>query len=274
MNRRFDTQHEKDKFVTDYFECMNKKPLREGDHSVRLLSDFFNRQPSRDDITQFMNVARQAADKEESTYLNLRSLETAWLRVFYGKDKEECKDKHDKDRLRVAHHESGHAVIQAVQSGASSINWVSIQPCDSSAGRVCVERLKEKTEEQLLKEINMLLAGGLVEQYLEFVLDGKSFICSSDAIFDFLSRGWNQSDIHMIIKLTEELLGGLLEDQDILNYDDRVHEVISKQYVKAAHLVESHVPEIKAVAQELLKEKVISGKRVKEIIEQVQASKK
>lgn len=295
--RRFKNKEEKFQFVKHHFHHLQVK-TDANEMCVDLLAQS---NYSRLQLARFMHIAQDAAVKESCDAIKLVHLEKAFGEIEYGKT-----DKKSLNLCQIAYHEAGHAVINALYDTGRITLFASINPNEQSLGYVYhAPTTNSTTEDQQCNYVNMLLAGGITEQV--FGLPYRfEFDTEENIIRDFRSRGTGSdssaamSTVEQLIKnksqtdasnclvpLSKDLLLDLtVEDNFISMYNQcqKTHmnqetflqskvNLMKARYMETIELVRKHQEEITAVAQELLQEKVISGKRIKEIIDRVQQTK-
>lgn len=266
--RPFKNKKEKSQFVQHQFYHMQVKT----DIDEIWIDLLTHNSYSRVQLTTFMHIAQQFALEQKSDLIKLVHLEKAFGEIEFGKIDTVLY----RDACKTAHHEAGHAVINHIYDTGESNAWVSAQFYKGifGYGYIMIDE-DYPTDDQLRNQVKMLLAGGITEQV--FGLPKKIEFDTQDAILrDFKSRGTSQDyvmAIAIIKKLAknDQVCGQTNSDNQILTENE--FQMMLDLYAATTLGVQNLQKEIGAVAQELLQEKVISGKRVKEIIDQVQLSK-
>lgn len=298
-NRAFKNKDEKREFIAHDFKHMQVST----DMNNELIEALTQSDYSRQQLYKFMYIAKQVAMNKGTEIIELPPLERA-CRIIELKTTVIA---HNENSCTTSHHEAAHAVISATQDAGMRLFWASIQPDDRTFGRVRWYRTvkyEEQIDDQRRNEMTMLFAGGVQEQHLE----GYAFNNDTEAFHDFLSRGNVRSDLagakkqaeklaeieakqnrsNCLISLSHSLAQDLTISDDFFttyaqctnihcNKDVLAHhqsEILKKQYCVAVQDVKALQPIISAVAKELFEKKVISGKRIKEIIQETEASKK
>lgn len=132
------------------------------------------------DLANLCNEAALFASRRRGEKVNMNDFQDAIERVIAGTEKK-GKVLSEKDRLRVAVHESGHALVGHLTPGADPVRKISIVPRGQSALGYTLQAPDEeqylKTKEELVGRLRVLLGGRAAE---ELVLGNISTGASDD----------------------------------------------------------------------------------------------
>lgn len=293
--RPFINNAEKRNFIKHHFKHMNVQTDMNKICVDLLMRDSFSRQ----NLVNFMHIAQQAARDKKSDSIKLIDIERAFIEIEYGINNKQ----HSYDIKKTAYHEAGHAVLSSILDMGSILIWASIQPSNTYKGYVYnYAYMNEFNNMRISNRIYMAFAGGITEQVFG-IPDKFEFDTEDNIIADFHSRG-TKHDFLIVSDLIKELVFrkiekdrqncilsgykfiGFGEDNFIAIYDqctilhcsqeainNNRGDLAKAHYFSTIQLIRNLQPEIEAVAQELLQEKVISGKRINQIIHEVQSLK-
>ena len=305
-NRAFKNTDEKRNFVVHNFKHMQVTT----DINDELIQMLTHSGYSRQQLNQFMLIAQQVAQNQNCDKIDLRHLERGYQYLEECIDEFNLEGHLDKyshnERLQIATHESGHAFELVDQDTGSDLKWVSIQSNNKSLGYVHrFITTKQPTEQQQKNCIGMLLAGGIAEQIFGFP-EQQKFDNYEETLDDFLKRGttsdwsrvkqhadnlglvqaqnnradclWSSSKtLDKDLTLADNFFDTYATCTDIHLNEKAIHKnkcvIIHDQYRAKEKSVTQSQPIISAIAQELLVKKVISGKRVKEIVKEMSSFK-
>lgn len=214
-------------------------------------------------LESLTNEAAILAFREKAKQLGRKHLKEAIDKVIMGEkldrkpDKEEC--------LRIAVHETGHAVISECIR-PSSISTVTIVPRGKALGYI--RQVPEKdsylyTKEHLEGQIAVLLGGAISE---EEVLGSRS----TGAAMDF----------EQAIELARTIITSGLSSMGVVSPNDLpngvlheyIKEIISSQEERVRNLIRHYLLVINNIAHYLLEKERISGNYLRELLGKEQKS--
>lgn len=175
-----------------------------------------------------------------------------------------------RERVRVARHEAGHAVVAAVLD-LGILEEVTIVPRGEALGAAFVSKALDKslyTEQELINEI-MLLLGGRNAELLAFgeASTGASqdLQVASEIAFDAVSKhGFNkEGDLFSLAALAPSHVGPLLKDA-VAKANTLLHECNTRTRA----LLTQFAAVVETVEADLLASETVPGNRVRELIAQ------
>lgn len=175
-----------------------------------------------------------------------------------------------RERVRIARHEAGHAVVAAVLD-MGILEEVTIVPRGDALGAAFVSKALDKTlytEQELVNEI-MLLLGGRNAELLAFgeASTGASqdLQVASSIAFDAVSKhGFNkEGDLFSIAALPSTQVGPLLKDAVA-----KANGLLDDCNTRTRALLTRFSPVVDTVEADLLAIETVSGNRVRELIAQ------
>lgn len=173
-----------------------------------------------------------------------------------------------RERIRIARHEAGHAVVAAVLD-MGILEEVTIVPRGEALGAAFVSKPLDKTlytEQELTNEI-MLLLGGRNAELLAFgeASTGASqdLQVASEIAFDAVSKhGFNkEGDLFSIAALPPGQVGPLLKDAVA-----KANTLLDECNIQTRTLLSRFAAVVETVEADLLATETVSGDRVRELI--------
>jgi len=261
-NTVFKSKDEKNKFLEHYFDQIKLTT----DSNNKIVSLLHYNDYSRYQCMKLMKFAQTVAHDDHSDIVKLKHFERAHVDIR-GHIPIQLNQSFN-DLNSIAHHEAGHAVMLVIMDTGSDLLFVSIQPYQ----RYCEKKIKNVINQgyassavkfnvsidQYLDRIKMLFAGGISE--LELLDPNKSEL---HTLHDFLALPGIFNDLERANIIKDLLFSE--HDTSSDNYK-KIDDKIREQFNLTCIAVKESQPAIKIIAQELLQEKVISGKRVAEIV--------
>jgi cell division protease FtsH len=168
------------------------------------------------------------------------------------------------DRERTAYHESGHALVGMLTTGADPVRKVSIIPRGMALGVTLSTPDTDRvsyTLEELQAKIKVALGGRVAEEvvYGAITTGAESDIQQLTQIARHMVGRWGMNaTIGPIAVLADESQGMFLpgvsetsqETQRIV--DDEVHKLVESAHVEVTRLLEDHRDQLEGLAQALL----------------------
>ena len=235
------------------------------------------------DLANVINEAALLAGREDAKEVSPKHFKEAVERQIAGLEKKSRRIS-PKERRIVAYHESGHALIAEVTKGAKKVNKVSIVPRGLAALGYTLNTPEENKylmqKHELMAEVDTLLGGRAAEEVFIGEVStgaGNDLERATDIIKSMATiYGMSNSDIAglmVLSKQTNQFLGGGqttkdYSDQMAHNLDTHIKETLEERYNIVLNTLKEHKEAIEDMATELLKEEVISGKRVQDIIKE------
>ena len=226
------------------------------------------------DLANILNEAALLAARRHVKEISQRDLEEAIEKVVAGPERK-SRRLNDEDKLRVAYHEVGHALMAAYNPDTDPVHKISIVPRGRSALGYTM---------QLPTEDQFLLTRTELVHRIEGLLGGRA---SEEIVFGEVSTG-AQNDLERATALARQMVAlyGMSERVGLANcaqrqpsflegqgfqlqrdcseetarvIDEEVKKLLSQAYDRAKETLSSHRDQLDQVAQELLKAESIDG---------------
>src|SRR5690606_19150169 len=207
-------------------------------------------------ISSLFEMASIKAVREGREEVGMEDLDYAIDRTILGSTSRALNDPETK--RRVAIHESGHALIQAVTK-PGSVRKATIIPRGQALGYVAPlqQELHLTTASELLNRVSMILAGGVAERlYL-----GEHSVGVS-------------GDVQQAKQLLEDMVDtGMLQDGFTLTFhkqdkDAKMQELFQQAILQTEQMIVEHKPAFEQLVEALLKEETLDGTEVQAIVDQ------
>jgi len=234
------------------------------------------------DLANIINEAALLAGRAEKTEVESSDFKEAVERQIAGLEKK-SKRITPKERKIVAYHESGHALIAEITKGAKKVNKVSIVPRGLAALGYTLNTPEENKylmqKHELIAEVDTLLGGRAAEEVFigEISTGAGNDLERATDIIKSMATVYGMSDIDIaglmvLSKQTNQFLGGGQSSKDYSDemahkLDNHIKTVLDERYNAVLQTLRDEKDAMEEMTAELLKEEVISGKRVQEIIE-------
>jgi cell division protease FtsH len=226
------------------------------------------------DLANILNEAALLAARRHVKEISQRDLEEAIEKVVAGPERK-SRRLNDEDKLRVAYHEVGHALMAAYNPDSDPVHKISIVPRGRNALGYTM---------QLPTEDQFLLTRTELVHRIEGLLGGRA---SEEIVFGEVSTG-AQNDLERATALARQMVAlyGMSERVGLANcaqrqpsflegqgfqlqrdcseetarvIDEEVKKLLSVAYDRAKETLSSHRDQLERVAQELLKAESIDG---------------
>jgi cell division protease FtsH len=226
------------------------------------------------DLANILNEAALLAARRHAKEISQRDLEESIEKVVAGPERR-SRRLNEEEKLRVAYHEVGHALMAAYNPDTDPVHKISIVP----RGRAALGyTMQLPTEDQFL-----LTRTELVHR-IEGLLGGRA---SEEIVFGEVSTG-AQNDLERATALARQMVAlyGMSERVGLANcaqrqptfldgqgiqmqrdcseetaraIDEEVKNLLSQAYDRAKEILSAHRDQLERVAQELLKAESIDG---------------
>ena len=234
------------------------------------------------DLANIVNEGALAAVRNRREYVSQKDLLSAVETVFAGKEKKQ-KLLSDSEKKIVAYHETGHALVSALQKHTVPIQKITIIPrTDGALGYVWNVPEEEKqleTKKEMEEEIITLLAGRAAEELkFDSITNGASNdIEKATNIARTMVTMYGMSEKFGMVQL-EGITGEYLDRRRVLNcssetetkVDTEVKNMIKSFYEKAMKLLKKNMETLDAIATVLYEKENLTGKEFMELFEQHQ----
>jgi len=206
------------------------------------------------EISSLFESASRRAAREGRDEIRMDDLDYAIDRTILGSTSRSLKDPDTK--RRVAIHEAGHALVQAITK-PNTVRKATIIPRGQALGYVAPiqKELYLSTTSELLDQVSMILAGGVAER---LYLGEHSIGVSGDV----------QQAKHILEQMVET---GMLQDGFTLTFDKRekelkMRELFDQAIERTEALIKAHKTEYETLVEALLQKETLDGQEVQQIV--------
>ena len=235
------------------------------------------------DLANMVNEAALLAARNGKELVGMEEFNEAVERVSIGLEKK-SRIIHDDEKLRLAYHEGGHALVGYSLPNTDPVHKVSIIPRGLGAlGYVSYRPEHDsfmQTSSQLESRIQVMLAGTIAE---EIVFDDVGTGASNDLerateaarsmVMDYgMSRlgrvNFREGGRNVFLGGDQSQSMRYYSEQTAREIDQEVKRIIDEQLDRTRSILEQRRAALDAIAQTLLEKEVIDGEELAEIIEQ------
>lgn len=226
------------------------------------------------DLENLMNEAAIFASRKNSEMITMAEIDEAVDKIGMGLGQKNKIIK-PKEKLLLAYHEAGHALVSELNEYADPVHKVTIIP-RGGAGGFMMPLPDEKlvtTSKELIAEIQVLFGGRATE---ELVLDDVSTGAYSD-----IKRATQVARTYIEKVGMNENIGPVnVEDGDGYSISSRssetvreieleIRKLLKKQYQKVLELLNNNRDKLDGIAGLLLEKETITGEEVRNIINKI-----
>ena len=232
------------------------------------------------ELANVINEAALRAVREGRSAVSQKDMEESIEVVFAGYQKKNA-ILTDKEKLTVAYHEVGHALVAALQTNSAPVQKITIIPRTSGALGYTMQVEEGNhylyTREELENRIATLTGGRAAE---EVVFHSVSTGASNDieqatkVARAMISQYGMSDDFDMVAltHVTNQYLGGdaslACSDETAATIDAKVVELVRRQHQKAIKLLTEHRSDLDRIAKYLYEKETITGEEFMEILNQ------
>ncbi len=236
------------------------------------------------DLANLVNEAALLAARKNKTMVGMAEFNEGVERVSIGLEKKQ-RIMNEEEKLRVAYHESGHALVGYCLPNTDPVHKVSIIPRGIAALGYTMHRPDEErfltTHAELESRIQVLLAGTLTE---ELIYDDVSTGAQNDLeraseiarsmVMDFgMSRlgrvNYRQSG------RSPFLAGGGMDfgptrthsEQTAREIDEEVKRILDEMIEKVKHILSARRPALEALTKRLMEKEVVEAIELRQLME-------
>ena len=282
--------------ATNIAEVLDQALLRPGRFDRKITIDAPDFDGRKDVIQYYMDKVRHdpdididkiAADTVGYTPVSIKYLinEAAVVAHFEGRDyisytdfsearetnewglRQPIRSMSEKERRRLAYHETGHAIAMALLQPENELYKVTIIRYGRALGLAASTPLEERytqSREEVLSEIKVALASRAAEEL--FLGTGLTGVTSDLQQATMLAMGYfgfyGMGNSFYSYLAMPSGLGGI--DPDTKR---RIEALLDEQYREVKQLLAEHSDEVRIISERLLKELELHGEDIKEILE-------
>ncbi len=217
-------------------------------------------------IKYLINEAAVVAHFEGRDYISYKDFSEARETNEWGL-RQPIRSMSEKERRRLAYHETGHAIAMALLQPENKLSKVTIIRYGRALGLAASTPLEERytqTREEILSEIKVALASRAAEEL--FLGTGLTGVTSDLQQATRLAMGYfgyfGMGNSFYSYLAMPAGLGGI--DPDTKR---RIEALLDEQYREVKQLLAEHADEVHVIAERLLEQLELHGEEVMEIIE-------
>ncbi len=240
------------------------------------------------DLANLVNEAALLAARKGKTAVGMDEFNEGVERVTAGLEKRQ-RIIHEDEKLRVAYHESGHALVAYSLPNTDPVHKVSIIPRGLAALGYTLQRPEGDryllTQGELESRIQVLLAGTAAEEMTfddvstgaQNDLERASAIARSMVMDYGMSRlgrvNYRESSRSPFLSSGGEMTREHSHsEQTAREIDQEVKRIIDESMEKVRHILETRVASLRALSSRLIEKEVIDSDELKRIIEENSSS--
>ncbi len=233
------------------------------------------------DLANAMNEAALLAARRHATAVGIKDFETAMERVVAGLEKK-TRVMNEQERLTVAYHESGHALVAGLLPHADQVAKISIIPHARGALGYTLQMPSEDryilTQEELSDRVAVMLGGRAAETtVLGTISTGAAddIQKATELVRRMVSEFGMSAKLGSVRYAGQQLqyLGGVMQDNSQISprtreiIDAEVQSIITEQFERAQNLLKEHRGPLETLAKELLEHETLDGSAVQAALE-------
>lgn len=231
------------------------------------------------DLANLVNEAAMHAARESQEYVTQDNFMYARDRIIMGVEQEFVLD--EKDKKRVAIHESGHVLAALLLKNADPIEKVSIIPRGQALGmteQLPLKDIKNFPQDYLLDKIGVMLGGRAAERTLlgDLSSGAANDLKEATSLATHMVSQWGMSDIlgpvyyqkgeeHVFLGREMAMPKDFSEATAKL-IDDEVRKIITEKEEEILKLFKAHKKEIMALSDRLVEKELIYADEIKDLI--------
>ena len=234
------------------------------------------------DLANLINEGALHAIKEERSKINQSDLEYALEIILAGYQRKNAILSKE-DKLAIAYHEIGHAIVAAKQTDSAPVNKISIIP--RTSGVLGYTMQSEETDqilmsrEKFLNKIVTYMGGRSAEEViLNTITSGaENDIEAATAIARAMVTRYGMSekfDMMALETINNPYLGtdvtSLVSNETSAKIDDEVLRIIKFAHEKAKEIIRGNLPKMHELAKYLLEKETMTGEEFMEMLMQAE----
>ena len=240
------------------------------------------------DLENLLNEAALLAVRRNKDAITMEEIDEATDRVLMGPAKTSRKYS-DKEKMLVAIHESGHAVVGLKLKDAEDVHKITIIPRGQAGGYTMMlppeEKMVVTTKDELLARITGLLGGRVAEQLFlgEITTGASDDFSKATKIARSMVTQYGMSDLGPI-QLEEKNEGVFLgrdynknrdfSDAVALEIDKEVQKIVNECYKETTRILKENEKLVKLIANTLVEKETITKEEIEELVETGKLSNK
>lgn len=231
------------------------------------------------ELANIINEGALRAVRDGRKVVTQRDLEESIEVVFAGYQKKNA-ILTDKEKLTVSYHETGHALVAALQTHSAPVQKITIIPRTSGALGYTMQVEQDNhylyTKEELENKIATFTAGRAAEEvkFNEVSTGASNDIEQATKIARAMITQYGMSDDFDMVAMANvknQYLGGdttlACSESTAADIDKKVVEIVKFQHEKAKKMLEEHREDLDRLAQYLYQHETITGEEFMSILE-------
>lgn len=236
------------------------------------------------DLANIVNEAALLAVRNGRKQVIMTDFDEAIEKVIIGLKKKSRVEK-EKERVCVAYHETGHALVSAFTPGSDPVHKITILPRGAGALGYTMYRSEDEqllfTKKELLGKVDGLLGGRAAEEVVfgkdEITTGASNDISRATDIIKRMITDYGMSDKfkNMTLGKSGRGYGGVAEPELVREFseetqkyvDNEIARVMDERYTAAVKLLKSKRDLLEVIAKRLLEIETMEGKEFLDIIE-------
>lgn len=230
------------------------------------------------ELANMINEAALRAVRDGRKYVTQADLEESVEVVIAGYQKKN-KIMSDKEKLIVAYHEIGHALVAALQSHSAPVTKITIIPRTSGALGYTMQVDEDEhnlmSKDELQNKIATLTGGRVAEDLVfhSITTGASNDIEQATKLARAMVTRFGMNDEFGMVAfetVTNQYLGGdtslMCSDKTSAIIDGKVVEIVKQQYAKAEELLRTNIQKLHQLAKYLYERETITGDEFMEIL--------
>ena len=230
------------------------------------------------ELANMINEAALRAVRDGRKYVTQADLEESVEVVIAGYQKKN-KIMSDKEKLIVAYHEIGHALVAALQSHSAPVTKITIIPRTSGALGYTMQVDEDEhnlmSKDELQNKIATLTGGRVAEDLIfhSITTGASNDIEQATKLARAMVTRFGMNDEFGMVAfetVTNQYLGGdtslMCSDKTSATIDGKVVEIVKQQYAKAEELLRTNIQKLHQLAKYLYERETITGDEFMEIL--------
>lgn len=232
------------------------------------------------DLANVVNEAALLAVRNGRKKVSMADFNDAIDKVSIGLKKKN-KSENEKERVLVAYHETGHALVGAFTPGNPPVNKITVVPRSNGIGGFTQYREQEEvnfqTKKDMLNQVDSLLGGRAAEEIMlgDVSTGASNDIANATDIIKRMIVDYGMSDRFKNITLGKGVLGNhggepaLVREfsEETQNYiDEEIARIMNERYEHVLSLLRSKKALLEYIAKRLLEIETMDGKEFYDII--------
>ena len=228
------------------------------------------------DLANLLNEAAILAAREGREEVSMEDLEEAAEKVTIGPERK-SRVTVQKERVTVAYHEVGHALVQWVLPNTDAVHKVTIVPRGMAALGYTMSLPAEdrylKTKNEYLSELKTLLGGRAAEEIIfgDITTGAGNDIERATKMAHAMVTKFGMSEKFGPLLLDDSHEGDIFKqkihsDETGKEIDDEVRRMISEAYTGAKDILNDNREKLEFIAKTLLERETISGEELDKLM--------